>query len=413
LPGAVTNLTTNYTPGSSSLTATWAAPLTGYPVPTSYTVILGSAGGPSVTVSNFSYTFTNLTPGVEYSISVKATNTVGTGPLTSTPPVIISQLPSAPQGVTANLVTGTSNALISWVAPAQGAPAPTNYTVTSSPGGLTCTTSTLSCTFTSLTLGTTYTFSVTATNVVGTGPAGVSNALSTAPPISPPGTPTFPNPKANARTVQLSWRASPNCGPGCQYKVLVNGAKFSSTTLTHLQVTGMVPDTSYRFTVIASSSKGTSSPSAPSRVARAWLTVLGPRATLSPGHFLFSPNRAYHLSILPNGRLAVLQGTRTHWIDPGGPGTKLLFSATGNIEFLNGAGLAWSSHTRFAAPRLEVGNSGYLNIYSGSRLVWRTNGGLVKAPVTTTTVYHHPVTTTTVHHRPPVTTTTVPGIPIP
>jgi hypothetical protein len=78
-------------------------------------------------------------------------------------------VPGKPTGVTA--VRGNGSALVSWTAPANGGSAITGYTVTSSPGAKTCTTATLSCSVSGLTNGTAYTFTVTATNIVGTGPA--------------------------------------------------------------------------------------------------------------------------------------------------------------------------------------------------------------------------------------------------
>ncbi|CCH90152.1 protein of unknown function [Modestobacter italicus] len=78
--------------------------------------------------------------------------------------------PAAPTGVTA--VGGDRSAVVRWTAAtANGSPV-TGYTVTAAPGGATATTTgATTATLTGLTNGTAYTFSVTATNAAGTGPA--------------------------------------------------------------------------------------------------------------------------------------------------------------------------------------------------------------------------------------------------
>ena len=67
---------------------------------------------------------------------------------------------------------GATSVAVSWSAPAQTGGTPiTRYTVHGSPHGSCSTTGATHCTVTRLTQGTSYTFTVTATNAVGTGPA--------------------------------------------------------------------------------------------------------------------------------------------------------------------------------------------------------------------------------------------------
>ena len=92
-------------------------------------------------------------------------------------------VPGAPSGVSAT--AGNGSASVSWTAPSSGGSAITSYTVTPYIGSAAQTPVTVSgsppattATVTGLTNGTSYTFTVSATNSVGTGPASSpSNAV--------------------------------------------------------------------------------------------------------------------------------------------------------------------------------------------------------------------------------------------
>ena len=173
--------------GNAQATVSFTAPSNnGGSAITSYTAT-SSPGGITGTLSQAgsgSITVTGLTNGTAYTFTVTATNAIGTS--TASAPsgsVAPATIPDAPTIGTA--VAGDAQATVSFTAPSSdGGSVITSYTATSSPGGITGTLSQAgsgSITVTGLTNGTAYTFTVTATNAIGTSLASaVSNSVAPA-----------------------------------------------------------------------------------------------------------------------------------------------------------------------------------------------------------------------------------------
>jgi Fibronectin type III domain len=127
---------------------------------------------------------TGLTDGTEDTFTVTATNSVGTGtPSAASNLVTPVGPPGAPTGVTA-VAGGTGSASVSFTVPASNGAPITGYTVTgtSSDGGAsqTATGTASPITVIGLTSFKDYTFTITATNGVGTGPPSVASNSITA-----------------------------------------------------------------------------------------------------------------------------------------------------------------------------------------------------------------------------------------
>jgi fibronectin type 3 domain-containing protein len=174
-------------------------------------------------------------------------------------------VPGAPTGVTA--IAGDGQAAVSWSAPvSDGGSTITGYTVTAS-NGQTCTSSgDPTCTVTGLTNGASYTFTVTATNGPGTGPASDASASVL---VGVPGAPTGVTAFPGVHQVVVSWKApAPNGGPAVTgYTVTASSGQTCSTTgALSCVVTGLASRTAVTFTVTATNEAGTGDSSAPSGV---------------------------------------------------------------------------------------------------------------------------------------------------
>lgn len=120
------------------------------------------------------------------SFTVTAKDETGNSAIVTHTYTVQATTPQAPAGVTAT--AGDSSASVSWFAPDDGGSPISGYTVTSSPGGQTATAAgdATTATVSGLTNGVTYTFTVTATNSVGTGPPSDPSNPVTPQPAGPP-----------------------------------------------------------------------------------------------------------------------------------------------------------------------------------------------------------------------------------
>jgi hypothetical protein len=186
--------------------------------------------------------------------------------------------PSAPTGVTATAGNGTAQ--VSWTAPNNGNSPITSYSITPATGTTTLPPTVItgnppatSATISGLTNGVTYTFTVTATNAVGTSPASAaSNAVTpTAPTV--PGAPTGVTATVGNAAATVTWTAPGNGGSAItSYTVTpyLAGVAQSTTSVTgsppatKVTVSGLTNGSSYTFTVTATNAIGKGNPSSAS-----------------------------------------------------------------------------------------------------------------------------------------------------
>jgi hypothetical protein len=182
--------------------------------------------------------------------------------------------PGAPSNVTG--VAGNGQVTVSWSAPTSiGSGVITGYkakAVSDTAKSCQWTTGNLSCTITGLTNGTAYTFMVSASN--GAGPGAYSQASGTVTPATVPGAPSnvtasLASGAGVAPSVTVSWTAPASNGGAIVsgYTVTSSPAGGSCTapgTLTCTINAGLSYAVPYTFTVTATNSAGTSTPSQPS-----------------------------------------------------------------------------------------------------------------------------------------------------
>lgn len=256
--------------GNAQATVTFAAPASngGQPI-TLYTATSspGSFTGTATTVTPI--TVSGLSNGTAYTFTVTATNAVGTGPA-SEPSNSVTPAATVPGAPTIGTATpGNGQATVAFTPPSNnGGATITGYTATSNPGGQTGTGASSPITVTGLSNGNAYTFTVTATNSVGTGPpSAASNSVIPVAPATVPGAPVIGT--ATAGNAQATVTFSP---PGSNGGSAITG--YTATSFpgnisntgsgSPIVVSGLTNGTPYSFTVTATNAIGTSNPSASS-----------------------------------------------------------------------------------------------------------------------------------------------------
>jgi hypothetical protein len=257
-PGAVGAVTAAAAPGAA--TVNFVAPTTGGP-PTRYTVTpyIGSTAQPSVTVTGnpppTSVTVNNLDPASTYTFKVQAANGSGSGPLSAASNAVTPLAPTAPGAPLGLIATaGNQQATLRWTAPSDGGRTITRYTITPYLNGVAQATTSVTgspapttAVVTGLTNGSPYTFTVSATNSVGTGP---DSAASSA--VTPNAAPRFIQ-RVSGRGAGATLQLTPASTITAGNRIVVMAGVWSAAAATISGVTDAAGNTYAKVTSIKAS----------------------------------------------------------------------------------------------------------------------------------------------------------------
>ena len=267
--------------GDGEATVSWsAASDTGGSAITGYTVTAVEDATKTCTptpATGLTCTVAGLTNDTPYTFTLVASNAIGDSTASNASNTVTPKAPTAPVAPSApSAVAGDAQATVTWTAPSDnGGSAITGYAVTTVEDPTkTCTPSpatALTCTVTGLTNGTPYTFTLVASNVVGSSVASDPSNAATPATVTEPGKPAAPTAVAGDASATVTWVAATDDGGSAITGYTITAVEDATKSCTPTPataltctVTGLTNGTDYTFTLVATNAIGDSVDSDPS-----------------------------------------------------------------------------------------------------------------------------------------------------
>ena len=247
--------------GHHTIAGTWTAPAaTGGDAAVSYT-LTATPGGDSCTTTALTCTISGLTNGQQFTVAVVATNSGGDSAESNTRTATPATTPTAPANVTAT-AAANRDVTISWDAADDGGSAITGYQVSGTGGKAFTTTGTSVTTsaYADWPASTLVSFTVTATNILGTSPASPASTPLTIP-AAAPSVPNLTDAVRGNESVAGTWTAPASSGGDTAVSYTLTaapGGASCTTTALSCTIVGLTNGSQYTLTVAATNSGGTS-----------------------------------------------------------------------------------------------------------------------------------------------------------